>query len=212
MTLQIEEGKFYRTRDGRKVGPMRLTAPDRRSEFPWTDAPRRTIVDGFVRDWRADGVFHPHKPGHGADIVAEWADEQDISEEEFLSELREKAYDQIVEHRAQQKDEPGWKMDVGKPRIDLVAPEFVQQTADVLAFGAAKYSERNWEKGMSWGRCFGAMMRHMWAWWGGERNDPESGLPHLAHAACCLMFLMAYENRQLGTDDRKLTVDKPSGL
>lgn len=109
---------------------------------------------------------------------------------------------------AQQKAEPGWKMDAGKARIDLVAPEFVTATADVLAFGAAKYSERNWERGMSWGRCFGALMRHMWAWWGGERNDPESGLPHLAHAACCLMFLTAYEARSVGTDDRKLTLDK----
>lgn len=108
----------------------------------------------------------------------------------------------------QQKAEPGWKMDAGKARIDLVAPEFIQQTADVLAFGAAKYRERNWERGMSWGRCFGALMRHMWAWWAGERNDPESGLPHLAHAACCLMFLVAYEARSVGTDDRKLTLDK----
>lgn len=112
----------------------------------------------------------------------------------------------------QQKAEPGWKMDAGKARIDLIAPEMVYGVASVLAFGAAKYSERNWEKGMSWGRCFGAMMRHLWSWWAGERNDPESGWPHLAHAACCLMFLMAYEARQIGTDDRKLPVDKPSEM
>jgi hypothetical protein len=55
---------------------------------------------------------------------------------------------------------------------------------------------------MSWGRVFGAMMRHSWAWWRGERTDPESGLPHLHHAACCIAFLMAYEQRQTGTDDR----------
>lgn len=109
----------------------------------------------------------------------------------------------------QQKQEPAWKHDAGKPRMDLIAPEMLVGTANVLAFGAAKYSERNWEAGMSWGRCFGAMMRHMWAWWGGEKADPETGYSHLHHAACCLMFLIAYEERKIGTDDRKKTVDNP---
>lgn len=102
----------------------------------------------------------------------------------------------------QQQQEPAWKLDAGKARMDLLAPEFLIETAQVLRFGAAKYGVRNWEKGMSWGRVFGALMRHMWAWWGGEATDPETGRSHLAHAACCLMFLMAYEARGLGTDDR----------
>lgn len=102
----------------------------------------------------------------------------------------------------QQKIEPGWKQDGGKARMDLIAPEMLVGTANVLAFGAAKYAERNWEKGMSWGRCFGALMRHMWAWWAGEKADPETGYSHLHHAACCLMFLIAYEERQIGSDDR----------
>lgn len=114
-----------------------------------------------------------------------------------------------AEVRAQQKEEPAWKQDGGKPRMDLIAPEMLTATANVLAFGAAKYAERNWEKGMSWGRCFGAMMRHMWAWWGGEKADPETGFSHLHHAACCLMFLIAYEERKIGTDDRSKGVDNP---
>lgn len=107
----------------------------------------------------------------------------------------------------QQKDEPAWKQDGGKPRMDLLAPEFLSGTAAVLTFGAAKYEARNWEKGMSWGRVFGALMRHLWAWWGGESRDAETGLSHLHHAACCLMFLAAYEAREIGTDDRKIPVD-----
>jgi hypothetical protein len=55
---------------------------------------------------------------------------------------------------------------------------------------------------MAWHRPFSAAMRHLWAWWKGEQADPETGLPHLAHAACCLMFLMAYEKRRIGEDDR----------
>lgn len=110
----------------------------------------------------------------------------------------------------QQKVEGGWKQDGGKARMDLIAPEMLVGVANVLGFGAEKYSERNWEKGMSWGRCFGALMRHMWAWWGGERADPETGFSHLHHAACCLMFLIAYEERKSGADDRKLPVDNSS--
>lgn len=110
--------------------------------------------------------------------------------------------DMLADEPRQQKAEPAWKHDAGKPRMDLIAPEFLVGTANVLAFGAAKYSERNWEQGMSWGRCFGALMRHMWAWWGGEKADPETGFSHLHHAACCLMFLIAYEERKIGMDDR----------
>lgn len=102
----------------------------------------------------------------------------------------------------QQKQEGGSKFDAGKARIDLIAPEMLFGTADILAFGAAKYSERNWEKGMSWSRPFGALMRHMWAWWSGEQIDPETGKSHLWHASCCLMFLIAFEARKSGTDDR----------
>jgi hypothetical protein len=96
----------------------------------------------------------------------------------------------------------GSKFDSSKPRYDLLPPELLAAVADVLTFGANKYGERNWELGMAWGRPFAAMMRHMWAWWRGEGRDPETGLSHLAHAACCVAFLLAYERRQIGTDDR----------
>lgn len=105
-------------------------------------------------------------------------------------------------HDAAQGSAQGRKDDGGKARIDLIAPEFLTGTAAVLAFGANKYGARNWEAGMSWGRCFAALMRHLWAWWGGQKADDETGLPHLWHAACCLMFLMAYEARGIGADDR----------
>jgi len=96
----------------------------------------------------------------------------------------------------------GRKDDNGKLPYHLLAPEFLEGTAEVLAFGAAKYAPRNWERGMAWSRPFSALMRHMWAWWRGERADPETGISHLYHAACCLMFLAAYEARKAGADDR----------
>jgi hypothetical protein len=94
------------------------------------------------------------------------------------------------------------KDDNAKTRYDLLPPELLEETAKVLTFGAQKYSAHNWAQGASWSRYFSAMMRHMWAWWRGEDNDPETGFSHLAHAACCLSFLIAYQRRGLGEDDR----------
>ena len=96
----------------------------------------------------------------------------------------------------------GRKDDAGKARHDLIPPELPDAVAQVLAFGAAKYGERNWERGMIWGRPFAALMRHMWSWWRGVKCDHETGMPHLWHAACCIAFLIAYENRNVGIDDR----------
>ncbi|MEI2420001.1 dATP/dGTP diphosphohydrolase domain-containing protein, partial [Arthrospira platensis SPKY2] len=96
----------------------------------------------------------------------------------------------------------GKKFDQGKPRYDLVPPEVEEAIAKVLTFGAAKYGERNWELGMAWGRPYAALRRHMASWWSGETFDPESGLPHTWHAACCLAFIIAFEQRKIGTDDR----------
>lgn len=99
-------------------------------------------------------------------------------------------------------DMTGHKADAGKLGYHLLPSDAIEEVVKVLDFGAAKYSERNWERGMRFSRPFSAMMRHMWAWWRGEDKDPESGLSHLAHAACCVLFLLAYEERVLGFDDR----------
>ena len=100
------------------------------------------------------------------------------------------------------KAEDGKKDDGGKARMDLIPPEALFALAAVLGFGASKYAPRNWEKGMSWGRVFAALMRHMWAWWRGEKKDPETGFSHLWHALACISFLVAFEERSTGTDDR----------
>lgn len=96
----------------------------------------------------------------------------------------------------------GRKDDAGKARIELWPPEAITALAEIMTFGAAKYGDRNWEKGMAWGRLYGAAMRHLWAWWKGEEADPESGRSHLYHAGCCIVFLIALEARKKGTDDR----------
>ena len=96
----------------------------------------------------------------------------------------------------------GKKFDEDKLPWHLLPPDAVEEIVKVLHFGAGKYGDRNWEKGMAWHRPFAALMRHMWAWWRRDEADHETGLSHLAHAGCCLLFLLAYEKRVIGSDDR----------
>lgn len=102
----------------------------------------------------------------------------------------------------------GEKKDEGKPRWELLAFDAIEGVVHILTFGAIKYAARNWERGIMYGRVYGAIMRHLTAWWRGENNDKESGRSHLDHAMCELMFLSAYEKRGMTSfDDRPTTLE-----
>ena len=94
------------------------------------------------------------------------------------------------------------RYDSGKNRLDLLPIRPLQHIAEVLTKNLDKYPERNWELGMSWSRCYASALRHLFAWWRGEDHDPQTGLSHLAHCACNILFLLEYEERKRGTDDR----------
>lgn len=88
----------------------------------------------------------------------------------------------------------GMKFDGCKPRWSLLPKGTVLKIIEVLEFGAAKYAENNWQyvkNGRQ--RYYDALMRHIEAWWSGEKTDPESGLSHLAHAGCCIVFLLWFD-------------------
>jgi hypothetical protein len=88
----------------------------------------------------------------------------------------------------------GAKHDTGKPQWHLLPWRAVEAVVKVLDHGALKYAPDNWRKVDRWReRYLSATMRHLVAWRCGERDDPESGLPHLAHAACCVLFLLALD-------------------
>jgi hypothetical protein len=96
----------------------------------------------------------------------------------------------------------GLKYDDEKVRVDLLDPEWLEQVGQVLTFGAKKYAAHNWRGGISFSRLIGAALRHTLAIMRGEDTDPESGLPHSAHASCCLMFLSWMMTHRKDLDDR----------
>jgi len=96
----------------------------------------------------------------------------------------------------------GKKYDKGKPPMALLPHYPLREIAAVLGFGAQKYNAHNWRKGIDWSREMSALLRHLGAFNEGEDLDPESGLPHLAHAGCCLLFLMEFTRTHPELDDR----------
>lgn len=88
----------------------------------------------------------------------------------------------------------GHKHDEDKPRWDLMPMDALDEVAKVFTGGANKYDDRNWEKGIKYGRIYAAMLRHLSQFWQGKTiNKDDFNLHHLAHAVCCGLMLLHYE-------------------
>lgn len=99
----------------------------------------------------------------------------------------------------------------GKLRMSLVPASYSQYAAKVLEYGAIKYSANNWRKGGNWSEIYESLQRHIDSFREGEDFDPESGLPHLSHAAFNLMVLIEFFDKGLGNDDRFRYEGQPVG-
>lgn len=96
----------------------------------------------------------------------------------------------------------GIKHDAGKPPMSLLDRHALEAIAAVLGFGAQKYAAHNWRGGLAYSRLLDAALRHLYAFADGEDNDPESGLSHVAHAGCCIVFLLGMIEHMPELDDR----------
>lgn len=96
----------------------------------------------------------------------------------------------------------GVKHDSEKSGLQYLSPVWVIGVGHVLSFGAKKYADHNWRKGIHCSRLLAASLRHILAFMGGEDNDPETGLSHLHHASCCLMFASELHVTKPEFDDR----------
>lgn len=88
----------------------------------------------------------------------------------------------------------GVKFDNDKPQWSLLPFKALKEVVDVLTYGAKKYAPDNWKKvPNAEQRYIDAGFRHFTAYAAGEKLDPETGKSHLAHAMCCLLYLLAFE-------------------
>lgn len=100
---------------------------------------------------------------------------------------------------------PGRKDDQRKLRVDLLPVGALAAVGAVMTFGAEKYGANNWQAVTPRRRYYGAALRHLFARARGQACDPETGLPHLAHAACCILFMLSAE---VGHDDPEAFEDR----
>ena len=95
--------------------------------------------------------------------------------------------------------------DTGKPRFDLLLPlgvpydeQFLTRIAALMARGAEKYEDRNWEVANSVSeldRMKSSAFRHFMQWLSGETDED--------HAAAIVFNVMAAENTQRNINNTK---------
>lgn len=87
-----------------------------------------------------------------------------------------------------------------KNKLDLIVPAFITGIGKVMTFGFNKHKptkRNNWRTLKDpLDNYYAATMRHLLAWREGETYDPESGLFHLLHAACNIMFLVWFNTEE----------------
>ena len=87
----------------------------------------------------------------------------------------------------------GGEKGVKPERYDLIPKPALDALGRIYHYGAQKYDDHNWRRGYEWSKSYAAAMRHLTSFWNGETNDPESGLPHVAHAMFHMAALLTWQ-------------------
>jgi len=118
-----------------------------------------------------------------------------ISKKPTANEAIENALKSIFEGKRQESSlQEGLKLDQDKLCYTLLPFKAITEVVKVLEFGKQKYAKDNWQKVPNGKRRYlDAAFRHLIAYTEGKVKDPESGLHHLAHATCCLIFILWFD-------------------
>lgn len=101
------------------------------------------------------------------------------------------------------KVNPGGGAKGVKPeRYELIPWDAMDVVARVYAFGADKYDDHNWRKGIPFGDHWAALIRHARAWWEGEECDPESRESHMGHVVFHALALIKAVDEHPDMDNR----------
>ena len=118
-----------------------------------------------------------------------------------------KVYSTVPSEFAKNELKLATKFDEGKRDWSLLPLDSVEEIVKVLEFGAKKYAAHNWSNngGFKYTRVLNAILRHIFAFMRGEDLDPETGLSHLAHAGCNILFILHFikhKDKYSTNDDR----------
>lgn len=168
--------------------------PDRNRPYPHRVYPVRQPVSTVGKDLVSTTTVK---------LVADATYTPTTSIQEFLDKVKSQA---VVYPSLEDMSTNAVKHDDGKTDWSLVPFEALEGMADVLTFGARKYDSWNWTSGggFQYLRVLRSCLRHLFAFMRGEDNDPESGLSHISHAQCNLLFLAFYirNKDKYNKDDR----------
>jgi len=112
----------------------------------------------------------------------------------FLDKVGDEPWERVVADLSGAPQKQGIKYDDGKARWELIPFRAMRDVVNVLTYGSRKYADDNWKiVPDARKRYISAAFRHLTDWAGGEKKDSETGKSHLAHAICCLLFLLWFE-------------------
>lgn len=138
------------------------------------------------RGWR--GYAYKDTPYNLGEVLGDWRDTLERRPEAMTTTVSQEDIGHL-----------GMKSDHGKPILGAIPPHAELAVGRVLAFGAEKYARGNWDHVADHeNRYMDAALRHLNAHRRGELVDGESGESHLAHAACCILFLLDKQERAGG--------------
>lgn len=99
-------------------------------------------------------------------------------------------------------DDHGAKYNASKLGMNLINGKLSVEQAIALTFGAIKYEEENWRKGIPFMDQYGAMLRHLLLWKFGEDYDEESGAHHFGAVAFAMECVLEYMTTHPELDNR----------
>ena len=110
---------------------------------------------------------------------------------ENAGEMREPQLNAGEKEANMDKPDQQAKADQGKPCPSLCPVSLIDAVTAVRMFGLKKYHDPDNWKQVEPERYHQAMLRHILAAWNDPyKIDPESGLPHIAHVATNIAFLL----------------------
>ena len=157
-----------------------------------------------------------HRPSDELDYDKIARDHYKALKENILMGIGLDLKDSAERRKLEQSQDPnhtgGRKFDGGKLQYGLLPPLALRETVKVLTFGAEKYEPDNWRRVPDGHRrYFDAAQRHLWAYQEGEKFDPETEVNHIAHAVCCLMFILDLDEQTRRDTMTKYEIQKMLG-